>query len=278
MERSYRTATGTVTAHDQGAHLAEWCIGDVPVIWVSRSSEYAEGRPIRGGVPVCWPWFGPGRGGDLSPAHGFARIAPWRLVDETANDDAVQLVWELTSRDIADVDGAALFPHVFRARLEVHVEEAATITFTVFNEDRVAFDYEAALHTYLHVGDIRQVRIAGLDGARFYDKVLREDRTQEGDVEFGGETDRIYTSGDTVRVQDPVLDRDLLIDKVGSPHTVVWTPWDAKAAAMTDFADDEWPLMVCVEAAVVGDRAVFLEPGAAHSLSTTVRVSPHGGS
>lgn len=278
MKRSYHTASGTVTAHDQGAHLAEWCVGGVPVIWVSRSSEYAEGRPVRGGVPVCWPWFGPGRGGDLSPAHGFARIAPWRLVDEAADDDAVQLVWELTSQDVADVDGAAAFPHAFRARLEVQIKEAATITFTVFNEDRVAFDYEAALHTYLHVGDIRQVQIAGLDGAVYYDKLAREDRTQAGDVEFSGETDRIYTSSDTVRVQDPVLGRDLIIEKTGSPHTVVWTPWDAKAAAMTDLADDEWPLMVCVEAAVVGDRAVLLEPGAAQILSTTVRVSPRGGS
>lgn len=278
MERHYRTVTGTVTANDQGAHLVEWRVGEVPVIWVSRSSEYAEGRAIRGGVPVCWPWFGPGRGGGLSPAHGFARVAPWRLVAETADDHAVHLVWELTREDILDLDGAASFPHAFRAQLEVHVEEVATITFTVFNEDTVAFDYEAALHTYLHVGDIRQVQISGLDGAAFYDKVAREDRTQVGDLAFGGETDRIYTSSDTVRVQDPVLGRDLLVEKTGSPHTVVWTPWAAKAAAMTDFADDEWPLMVCVEAAVVGDRAVFLEPGTAHILSTAVRISPRGGS
>lgn len=272
MRRTYQTTAGSLVTHDQGAHLIEWRSGDTPVIWVSGASEYAQGRPIRGGVPVCWPWFGPGRSGDLAPAHGFARIAPWRLVDEADDQHAVRLAWELTQDDVAGVDGSPSFPHEFRARLEVALTDAATISLTVRNEDSHVFDYEAALHTYLHVGDIHEVHVSGLDGADYYDKVAQSDQTQEGDVRFTGETDRVYSSDGPVRVHDPVLDRTLLVEKSGSPHTVVWNPWQDKAAAMPDFGDDEWPQMVCVEAASVGSRAVRLEPGADHTLSTRVRI------
>lgn len=272
MKRTYPTTGGRLVTHDQGAHLTEWVVGNSPVIWVSREAEYAEGRPIRGGVPVCWPWFGPGRSGDLSPAHGFARVAPWRLVEETVADGSVRLAWELVPEDVAGLDGHAHFPHRFRARVEVEADDVATISLTVRNEGEDAFDYEAALHTYLHVGDVREARVVGLDGADYFDKVTRQDRTQEGDVTVDGETDRVYASDGPVRVVDPVLGRTLLVEKVGSPNTVVWNPWVDKAADMADFGDDEWPRMVCVEAAAVGSRAVGLSPGAEHTLSTRVQV------
>ncbi|WP_109471327.1 D-hexose-6-phosphate mutarotase [Ornithinimicrobium cavernae] len=276
--RTHRTGTGTVRAHDQGAQLTEWRVGGVPVIWVSALARYAEGQPIRGGVPVCWPWFGPGRSGDLSPAHGFARTAPWRLVDEVVDDAGVRLAWELSSADTAGRSGTERFPHTFRARVEVRVTDRATVSLTVRNEDSAAFDYEAALHTYLHVGDIRRVRLTGLDGAHYFDKVLRAGATQHGDLVCTGETDRVHTSDGPVAVHDPVLGRTLTVEKASSPHTVVWNPWAEKAAAMEDFGDREWTEMVCVEAAAVGDGAVRLEPGAEHTLSTTVRVGPLHGS
>lgn len=272
--RTHDTATGTVTVHDQGAHLTEWRVGEVPVIWVSQASEYAVGTPIRGGVPVCWPWFGPGRGGDLTPAHGFARIAPWRLLEESTEDGTVRLLWELTPADVAATDGAQHFPHAFTARVEVTVSESATISLTVRNDDTEPWDFEAALHTYLHVGDIRRVRLTGLEGTRYFDKVLQSEGSQEGQLSFSGETDRVYRAEGAVQVHDPVLDRTLVIEKAGSANTVVWNPWVDKAAAMSDFQDGEWPVMVCVEAASVGDDAVRLEPGAEHTLSTTVQIRP----
>ncbi|NLG22193.1 MAG: D-hexose-6-phosphate mutarotase [Actinomycetales bacterium] len=272
MKRTYQTTGGALVTHDQGAHLTEWVVDGTPVIWVSGSSEFAPGRPIRGGVPVCWPWFGPGRSGDLSPMHGFARIAPWRLVEEVVDAGAVRLVWELTRHDVAGTDGAELFAGDFRARLEVVVDAAASIALTVRNEGQGTIDYEAALHTYLHVGDIQGVRVVGLDGAPYFDKVAQQDRVQAGDVTFEGETDRVYVADGQVRVLDPALDRTLLIEKAGSPNTVVWNPWSAKAAAMADFGDEEWPQMLCVEAASVGSHAVVLQPGAEHTLSTRVSV------
>lgn len=272
MRRTHQMPGGTLVTHDQGAHVTEWVVDGTPVIWVSQSSEYAEGKAIRGGVPVCWPWFGPGRDGDLSPMHGFARIAPWRLVEEEAGGDSVRLAWELTNQDVAGAAGAEHFTHPFLARLEVAVDETATISLTVRNEGSEAFDYEAALHTYLHVGDIREAQVLGLDGADYFDKVAKRDHSQHGAVRFTGETDRVYVADGPVRVVDPVLGRVLLVEKSGSANTVVWNPWIDKAAAMSDFGDQEWPEMVCIEAAAVGERAVILQPGAEHTLSTTIQI------
>lgn len=272
--RTYRTSTGTLLAHDQGAHVTQWCVGDSPVVWVSAQSEYAEGRPIRGGVPICWPWFGPGRSCDLQPSHGFARIAPWRLVgDESVDGESARLMWELTDQDARGLPGAEHFPHAFTANLEVVVTHSATISLTVRNDDTRPFDYEAALHTYLHVGDVRQTRLTGLDGAAYWDKVTQSAETQHGDLTFRGETDRVHTSDRAVALHDPVLERTITIDKAGSPTTVVWNPWADKAAAMSDFGDQEWTQMVCVEAAAVGSDAVSLEPGGEHTLSTMFTVS-----
>lgn len=273
--RTYRTSTGSLTVHDQGAHLSQWTIGHSPVIWVSQQAEYAEGRAIRGGIPICWPWFGTGRTGDLRPGHGFARVAPWRLVqDGSVEGQRAHLVWELSQEDIIGLSGAEHFAHLFTARLQVVVAESATISLTVRNDDSDTFDYEAALHTYLHVGDARRARIRGLDGATYWDKVLRVEATQHGDLTLTRETDRVLDSTRSVVVHDPILGRTLTVDKAGSPTTVVWNPWVEKAAEMADFGDSEWTEMVCVEAAAVGSGAVLLEPGADHTLTTTVTVAP----
>lgn len=270
--RHHRTTNGSVTAYDQGAHLAEWTIEDVPVVWVSSRSAYAVGRAIRGGVPVCWPWFAAGPSGELKPMHGFARTAPWQLVEEDTGPGEVRLVWVLTDADVDGLPGAERFPHPFRAELSVSVDSVCTVALTVTNTGTDAFDYEAALHTYLHVGDIHQVAVTGLDGADYFDKVLQTNARQHGPITFSGETDRVYTSTATVLVHDAGLERTLQVEKSGSPTTVVWNPWIEKAGAMPDFGDDEWRQMVCVETAAVGDDSVRLQPGAAYTLSTTIRI------
>lgn len=275
FDRNYRTSTGDVLVHDQGANLTQWRVGESPVIWVSAQTAYAEGRAIRGGVPICWPWFGPGRTPGLEPAHGFARLVPWQLVrDESVDGQSAHLAWELTHRDVAGHPGVEHFPHAFTAHLEVLVTDTATISLTVRNDDSHSFDYEAALHTYLHVGDSRRVRITGLDDTDYFDKVAQREEHQSGDLHLVGETDRVYRCPGPVQVHDPALNRILLIEKVGSPDTVVWNPGPDKAASMTDFGDDEWPEMVCVEAGAVLGNAVTLEPGAEHRLCTTISVLP----
>jgi glucose-6-phosphate 1-epimerase len=123
-----------------------------------------------------------------------------------------------------------------------------------------------ALHTYLAVGDVRQVAIAGLDGASYLDKVTGQPEVQVGDVTIVAETDRVYDRGADVVVTDPVLGRRLRVASEGAANTVVWNPWVAKSAAMPDFGDDEWPGMLCIEAGNVLDHAVTLEPGGSETV------------
>jgi glucose-6-phosphate 1-epimerase len=135
-----------------------------------------------------------------------------------------------------------------------------------------SFEYELALHTYLRVGDVRHVSVKGLDGASYLDKVTGQRELQAGDVTLTAQTDRVYDRAGDIVVTDPVLGRRLLITTEGAASTIVWNPWVAKAAAMPDFGDDEWPGMLCIEGGNVLDHAVTLEPGASATLRYRVAV------
>ncbi len=271
--RSGRVGAGDFTAYDHGAQLASWRVGGRPVVWVSRRARYRPDTSIRGGVPICWPWFAPGRTGDLSPAHGFARIAPWTLTGRASDEHATRLQWRLTEQDIAGLPGAEHFPHPFEARCELTVAQTVTIAVTVRNTGSRTFDYEVALHAYLHVGDVRQIRLAGLDGATYWDKVTRQEQRQIGDLVLTGETDRIHHSPGPVRVLDPVLGRTITVTKEDSADTVVWNPWADKAAELPDLHPAEWTEMLCVEAGNVGSDAIVLGPDQEHTTGTTIAVS-----
>jgi glucose-6-phosphate 1-epimerase len=262
-----------------GAHVADWTPRDQePVLWMSARSNYSSGTPLRGGVPICFPWFGPGRGGDRSPAHGFARVAPWRLVGarEVLGEEAggVRLAFELTGRDVAGLPGADGFADDFTLRYVVTCGRVLTLALTT-QAGATALEIEEALHTYLAVGDIGEVTVEGLDAADYVDKAPggRAENTQHGDVTFGGETDRVYFSTESATVVDRGLGRRIRIDKEGSACTVVWNPWVAKSSAMADFGDQEWPGMVCVETANALSAWVAVPPGDSHTMIARFVVS-----
>lgn len=270
------SSSGSGTVNPYGAHVMSWApAGSDPVVWVSALAKDAVGEPIRGGVPICLPWFGPGRSGDLTPAHGFARITHWQLAEPITHDDAAGAAvarFVLTHEDVAE-PLRDVFPHEFSASYTVTVGQELTMSLTVTNTGSTAFEFEEALHTYLSVGDSRRVSIEGLDGARYFDKVAQEDRTQSGAVRITDETDRVYHSDAKVQVKDPALGRTIHVSKEGSANTVVWNPWVEKSRAMKDFADDEWQSMVCVETANVLDHAVRLDAGEAHTMTQRLSVS-----
>lgn len=264
--RRFTSAAATGEAYDHGAHVTAWTpAGQQPVLWMSAASGLDDTAPIRGGVPVCWPWFGPGRTKDLSPAHGFARVSPWSFQGVTEGDDQVTATWTLTdgqaTNDRFPQPYAATFTATFGAELE--------LVLTVENTGDEDFSYEEALHTYLAVGDIREVTVTGLDGASYLDKAPGagpDPVVQQGDITFAGETDRVYASSAPVTVVDLVGGRTITVTTTGAANTVVWNPWIAKAAAMPDFGDDEWQGMICVEGANALDNAVVLPPGGTHTL------------
>lgn len=255
--------------YDHGAHVWAWQPGGAePVLWMSERSMFEAGQPVRGGIPVCFPWFGPGREGNLQPGHGFARLSAWKLVDASDVDGKLVVEYHL---DETITGEQPHWPHRYTARLKVTFGQDFEVAFTVSNTDDVEFSYEVGLHTYLSVGDVRHVRISGLAGAKYLDKVAGEWATQVGEVEISSETDRVYVSTDDVLLDDPSLGRKLAIGKTGSANTVVWNPWVAKSAAMPDFGDDEWTSMICIEAANALDDAITLQPGESHT--TTQHIS-----
>jgi glucose-6-phosphate 1-epimerase len=262
-------AQGELYLH--GAHVSAWTPSEQePVLWMSAASTFAAGQPIRGGIPVCFPWFGAGRTGDLAPAHGFARLADWSLLSAVDEGGVVTLTLRLTDADISGVPGGQAWSHPFEVTYTATFGADLRLALQVRNTGTEEYAVEEALHTYLGVEDISTVTVEGLDGASYLDKVAggSPGPVQQGPVRFTGETDRVYSSTAEVSVVDPGR-RRLTLVKDGSATTVVWNPWIAKAAAMQDFGDDEWPSMVCVETANVLEDAIVLTPGQSHTMTAT---------
>ena len=267
------TPTATAEVYLHGAHVTHYQpAGQPPVLFLSCRSRFEAGKAIRGGVPICFPWFGPLESHPKAPAHGFARTSLWTLTSAQTEGDAVTLVLTLSR----DEDEASEWPHAFFAEYAVTVGPELTTALTVRHVRGEPFLYEAALHTYLHVGDARRVTVHGLENTPWRDKVLgREVAGVDGPIPFVGETDRVYLDTTApVTVDDPALNRRITVTKQGSASTVVWNPWVAKAAALSDFGHDEWPLMVCVETANIGGDAVTLGPGQSHTTAAVVRTTP----
>lgn len=271
------TAVATGEVYLQGAHVTAWQpAGGDPVIWLPDAAQFRHGAAIRGGVPVCFPWFGAGRTPGLAPAHGFARTTPWRLTRATDDAGTVTLTFALTHDDVAGAPGAEHWPFAFEAEYTVTVGAALTLALTVHNTGEETFSFEEALHTYLAVTDVRTATVDGLDGARYLDKTAPDDAApvlQSGPVTFSGVTDRVYRRGTSLTVTDPGA-RSITVTPGHAADTVVWNPWAEKAAAMADIGDEEWPTMVCVETANVLDDAVTVEAGGSHTMSVTYEVGP----
>lgn len=254
---------------DQGAHVTDWTPhGQDPVIFTSSRARYEPGRAIRGGIPVCLPWFGPGLTGDRSPAHGYARTSMWRLTSAEVQADVARVVLGLDSRD---VPGAA---EDFTAELAVSFGAELTLNLTV--TARADLEFSEALHTYLAVGDVRGIEILGLEDAEYLDKLTGATTSAPGPLRLDGPADRVYTSQADVTVRE-LGGRTLRVTKSGSAHTVVWNPWASGALDLSDLDDAEWTGFVCVEAATVAPP-ITLEADQQHTLSTTISSTPMSGS
>ena len=257
-----QTAQASARVALQGAHLLAWQpAGAAPVIWLSQAAMFAPGQPVRGGVPVCWPWFGAREG---LPTHGFARTRLWQ-VRAASTDAAGQVVLRLGLQD--DADTRALWDHAFDVELLLTIGATLSLTLISRNTGDQPFTLTDALHTYFCVADIQQTTVQGLDGCDYLDKVHNFARArQTGAVEFTGETDRIYvdTTADCV-IEDRVQQRAIRISKNGSSSTVVWNPWREKVFA--DMAAGEYQQMLCVETCNAGPDQITLAPGESHVLT-----------
>jgi len=265
-----KSASGLV--YLQGAQLAAWQPkGQEPVIWMSENAVYTAGKAVRGGVPICFPWFGAHPEHAEFPAHGFARTRPFEF--RGARLDAsgrTELEFVLDSDD----QTRAWFPHAFTARLHVALGKTLGLEFSVTNRDPEPFVFEEALHSYFAVADVTQTSLRGLSGARYVDKVRAQGVFTEGprELRFVEETDRVYESSAPCTIDDRAGKRSLLIEKENSGATVVWNPWRERATQMSDLGAAAWPGMLCVESANVGKSRVTLAPGESHALRVAVSV------
>ena len=264
-------ALGEAVVCLHGAHVVHFQpAGQRPVLWMSASSWFADGKPIRGGVPVCAPWFGPHATDAKLPAHGLVRTRAWT---QTAVGECPDGRTWLTLTLAADSEMLALWPHAFSAALTITVGTSLTIELAIRNTGTAPFLLGEALHTYFAVSDVRQIRLSGLAGAVYLDKMdggARKVQSAEP-ITITAQTDRVYfATEEAVVIEDPGFERRIFVRKSGSGVTVVWNPWIEKAAALADFGDEEWPGMVCVEAANAADSTVVVPPNFTHHLSQII--------
>ncbi len=261
----------------QGAHLTQWQPGDLcPGLFLSECSAFELGKAIRGGVPVIFPWFGspstsPVPVSSGAPSHGFARIWPWTLRFAALAGDAVHL-----SLTLDQTDGLrALGFSGFELAYEVILGSELTVRLTVANTGEAPFFFEEALHSYLAVSDSREVTVAGLGDTEFLDKTDNFARKKQTDplLKFEGEVDRPYLNTEApLKLHDPILDRNLLLTKIGSRTTVTWNPGPALAAKLPDLSPDAWRQFVCLETANVAENAITLQPRQAHTMEMNLKV------
>ena len=241
--------------HLHGAHLASWIpAGGREALFVSRAADFAPGKAIRGGVPVVFPQFA--QRGPL-PKHGFARVLPWSWMDP--REGSTRATLELTDSD----ETRALWPHPFRARMVVELEEhALTQRLSIENRGGAPLSFTAALHSYFAVAELSGVSIEGLAGVAFEERSARGAAVErEGRVGIVGEVDRVYLDAPPdLRLHDEAGGRTLELRFDGFGDVVVWNPGEAGAEALPDMEAHEHRGMICVEAARIG-RPVTLAPG-----------------
>lgn len=255
-----------------GAQVLRWRpAGADEALFLSDRSRWEPGEAIRGGIPICFPWFRQKADDADAPVHGFVRTREWRLDSLRADDDGTVTLVCVTGSDDAT---RRWWPHEFLAVYRVRVGRVLRLELSVVNRGVSAMRFEEALHTYFRVGEVGLARVHGLDGVTYLDNTQgNRTRTQHWDLEVMRETDNAYvdTTG-AVEVIDPALERRLRTEKTNSASTVVWNPWHEGAAGLPDLGPEEWRRMLCVEASNVLGCAVTLGPGEEHTMRAQIGV------
>lgn len=245
------------------------------VLFLSERAHFQAGKAIRGGVPVCWPWFGSDPQGLGRPAHGLARTRLWSVWRTASTPEGET---QVTLGLVDTPETLSVWPHAFQLTLQITVGASLRLALTTRNTGGAPFAITQALHSYFTVGDIAMTTVTGLDGCHYTDKAAGGAvKPQTGAVVFASEVDRIYTGAPAeLAVEDRALQRRLHIHAEGSRTAVVWNPWATLAAGMTDLDDGAYRRFVCVETANAGDEVVTVPPGGEHRLVAAIALGPMG--
>ena len=250
----------------QGAQLLSWIPkGEEEVIWLSEDAKFAAGKSVRGGVPICWPWFGAHETNADYPAHGFARTTDWQVISTEALGDGTTRI-SFTTRPQAETE--AMWPAETTVLFQLTIGKKLEMELITHNNGSKPITISQALHTYFNVGNVSNVLLHGLDDTRYLDKLDGFKRkNQHGPLKIKEEVDRIFLdTASTCVIEDKILKRNIVIIKCGSHSTVVWNPWQETASKMGDLGEDGYKKMLCVESSNAAEDTLTIEPGKVHQL------------
>ncbi|HFD11977.1 MAG TPA: D-hexose-6-phosphate mutarotase [Crenotrichaceae bacterium] len=234
------------------------------LLFVSKLAQFKAGKAIRGGIPVCWPWFGPDPQ-NIGPAHGLVRTRLWQI-RETAllPDGSIRVILAIQDND----ETREIWPHCFDLSITITIAQTLTVELATQNTGATPFTLTQALHTYFNVADSQHIQITGLNKTRYIDKTdSGRVKQQTGAVTITEETDRIYTSTESsLALKDEVFSRNISLQSENSKTVIIWNPWITKSAAMSDFDNQEYKNMVCIETANAGDELITVAPGNSYSI------------
>ncbi len=264
---NHSKATASVSLH--GGHLLSFRpSGQQDVLWMSEKAEFNHEKALRGGIPICWPWFGR----IASPAHGFARTSQWHLVEHKESEHGVILCLGLEESH----DSLALWPYTFQARLYIEISDALKVTLDIHNTDDKPWTFSGALHSYFHVADIFETIVTGM-GETYSDSLLQGKLCSgEKKLQLTDTVDRVYTQPEEqIIIDDTKYNRSIVIKNRGHNCAVIWNPWQQGAEAMADMTDDGYKTMLCVESTYHAEsleQGKALQPGESYQLETEIRI------
>lgn len=245
--------------------------GEEPVLWLSPDSEFSPNRAIRGGIPLCWPWFGPHPSNAELPKHGFARLLDWQVIGSgrlASGKTRIRMV-------LPQINATKnWWTSPFSLSVEITIGKELDVALRAHNPGPESFRMTAALHSYFVVRDVESIAINGLDGKIYLDQPAGGvPRLQAEEVSLRGEVDRVYLdTTNTCTIIDPRLKRQIQVRKRGSRSTVIWNPGAELVKNIKDFTDNQWHNVVCLETANAASDVIEIPPGGHHELGTTISV------
>jgi glucose-6-phosphate 1-epimerase len=253
----------------QGGHVFHYkAKNKAPLLWLSKRAFFKETKAIRGGIPICFPWFGAHKTDPTLPQHGFARTALWNLIlEEEIDADTTRIQLQLTSTK----ESLKLWEYKFDIRLDITVSSELQIKFIVTNTDTKPFEFTSALHSYFNILDIKNIWVDGLDGSRYIDSLTNKKDIQKGKLQIEKEVDRVYFDiSKTIELHDK--NQSIILSQKGSNSLVVWNPWIEKTKKMIDMSADGYRTMLCLETANIGEDSKILEANESHFLELRIAI------
>jgi glucose-6-phosphate 1-epimerase len=268
-----QSASASAEIYLHGAQVTAWKpAGANEALFLSEKSHWQDGKAIRGGIPVCFPWFRAKADDPQAPSHGFVRTKEWEIESITQEPDGSVCARFSTGSDDTTRNW---WPFDFRLEYRITVGQRLKLELTMKNMGQSALRFEEALHTYFSVGDVEEAEVGGLDGVSYLDnRDGNRRKMQSGELRLSAQTDNAYVDAPgPVEILDGVLRRRMKTEKWNSDSTIAWNPWRDGAASMSDLRDGEWRRMLCVEGGNILDSAVMLQPLETHTLTVEISIA-----